>query len=202
MRSSIPHLRGRPPAPGVSLRPVAGWCASLPLPSVGCMTLQTPTLIARDEGDHFHFLNNLFTAKLTGEQTNGSMTVMEFVAPRDFGPPLHRHDVEDELFYVVEGEVWFSCGDAAAVHRTGSLAWLPRGLAHTFQIRSTTARVLQVTTPAQFERFVAALGRPAAEPVLPEPEEVDPAYVAEVCRQFSIEVLGPPPPPQPVSVTN
>ncbi len=159
------------------------------------MTLQTPTLVARDEGDHFHFLNNLFTAKVTSEQTNGAMTVMEFIGPKDFGPPLHRHDIEDELFYVIDGEVWFSCGDAEAVHTTGAVAWLPRGQAHQFQIRSETARVLQVTTPAQFERFVAALGKPAPGPVLPEPEDIDPAVVAEVCAQFDIEVLGPPPAP-------
>lgn len=70
-----------------------------------------------------------------------------------------------------------------------------RGRPHTFQIRSETARVLQVSTPAQFERFVAALGRPTDKPVLPEPEETDGAHVAAVCAEFSIEVLGPPPAP-------
>lgn len=129
------------------------------------------------------------------EQSNGVMSVMEFVGPTNFGPPLHRHDIEDELFYIVDGEVWFACGDAEGVYHTGATVWLPRGRPHTFQIRSDTARVLQVTTPAQFERFVAALGRPADEPVLPEPEEIDGAHVAAVCAEFSIEVLGPPPAP-------
>lgn len=159
------------------------------------MTLQTPKLIARDEGEHFHFLNHLFTAKLTGEDTNGQLTAMEFVGQKDFGPPLHRHDIEDELFYVADGEVWFACGDAEEVHTTGATVWLPRGLPHQFQIRSDTARVFQVTTPAQFERFVATLGRPAPGPTQPEPEEIDPGHVAEVCAQFDIQVLGPPPAP-------
>ncbi len=158
------------------------------------MTLQTPTLLARDEGDHYHFLDNLFTAKVTGQMSNGVLSVMEFVGPKNFGPPLHRHDREDELFYVVEGEVWFSCAGVEAVHHEGALAWLPRGIPHQFQILSDTARVLQMTTPAQFERFVATLGRPAPSPVLPEPEEIDPAHVARVCADFDIEVLGPPPP--------
>jgi quercetin dioxygenase-like cupin family protein len=159
------------------------------------MTLLPPTLVAADEGEHFHFLNHLSTAKLTGEHTGGQMTVMEFVGPKNYGPPLHVHDIEDELFYIVEGEVWFHCGDAAAVHGSGALAWLPRGRPHTFQIRSESARVLQVTTPAQFERFVAALGTPMEGSTSPEPEEIDPAHVAEVCEQFSIHVLGPPPAP-------
>jgi hypothetical protein len=108
---------------------------------------------------------------------------------------LHCHDAEDELFYVLDGELWISCGDVEAVHGAGAVVWLPRGLPHTFQVRSETARVFQVSTPARFERFVATLGRPAQTPALPEPEEIDPARVAEVCREFGIEVLGPPPQP-------
>ena len=159
------------------------------------MTAQTPTLIKRDGGAHFHFLNTLYTAKISGEQTNGLLTAMEFLAPRNFGPPLHRHESEDELFYLADGEIWFRCGEVEEVHSAGATVWMPRGLAHTFQVRSQIARVFQVSTPAGFERFVAALGRPSAEPALPAPDEIDPAHVAEVCRQFSIEVLGPPPEP-------
>lgn len=159
------------------------------------MTMQTPALVSSDEGKHFHFLNILYTAKLDSEQTDGALTVMEFVGFKDFGPPLHRHDAEDELLYVLDGDVWFSCGEVEAVRSSGSMAWLPRGLAHTFQIRSETARILHVSTPGQFERFVAALGKPTDKPTLPEPEEIDPAHVAEVCGQFSIQVLGPPPGP-------
>lgn len=159
------------------------------------MTLQSPTIVAAGSGDHYHFLNHLFTTKVSSEDSDGRMTVMEFMATRNFAPPLHRHDIEDEMFYVIDGDVWFACGEAEAVHTTGAVVWLPRGLAHTFQIRSETARVLQVSTPAQFERFVATLGRPAPAPVLPEPEEIDPDHVAEICAQFGIQVLGPPPAP-------
>lgn len=168
------------------------------------MSLQSPQLVARGEGDHFHFLDNLYTAKVTGAQTAGAMSVMEFLAPRGFGPPLHRHDVEDELFYVIDGEIWFACGEVDEVHQSGATVWLPRGLPHQFQVRSETARVLQVTSPAQLERFVAALGRPAPAPELPEPEEIDPVHVAEVCARFGIEVLGPPPAPldEPVPTAN
>jgi quercetin dioxygenase-like cupin family protein len=157
----------------------------------------SPVLVARDEGDHFHFLNTLQTAKINSDQSNGVLTAVEFFAPRNFGPPLHRHDAEDELFYILAGELWLSCGDEEAVQGEGAMAWLPRGLPHTFQVRSETARILTITTPSGFERFVAALGRPADSPVLPGPEEIDPAHVAEVCAQFDIQVLGPPPAPLP-----
>jgi quercetin dioxygenase-like cupin family protein len=155
----------------------------------------SPVLVERDGGEHFHFLNTLQTAKLTSEQTNGALSVVEFLGTRNFGPPLHLHDAEDEMFYILDGELWLSCGDVEAVQGEGAVVWLPRGIPHTFQVRSETARVLTVTTPAGFERFVATLGRPADSPVLPEPEAIDPAHVAEVCAQFGIQVLGPPPAP-------
>jgi hypothetical protein len=54
----------------------------------------SPVLVERDGGQHFHFLNTLQTAKLTSEQTNGALTVVEFVGTKNFGPPLHMHDAE------------------------------------------------------------------------------------------------------------
>lgn len=159
------------------------------------MTLQTPLLVPRDAGQHYHFLNHLMTTKLSASDTDNALTAMEFVGPRGFGPPLHRHDHEDELFYVVDGEVWFGCGEDEAVHGVGATIWLPRGRAHTFQIISDEARVFQITTPGQFDRFVAALGTPIDSTALPEPEEIDPEHVAKVSAQFGIEILGPPPDP-------
>lgn len=157
------------------------------------MTLQTPKLIARDEGEHFHFLNHLMTTKVSADASGGQLTAMEFVGERGFGPPLHLHDQEDELFYIVDGEIRFSCGDVEAVHTAGATVWLPRGRPHQFQILSDTARVFQVTTPGRFDTFVAALGRPIDGPELPDPIEIDPARVAQVCAAHDIQVLGPPP---------
>jgi quercetin dioxygenase-like cupin family protein len=154
-----------------------------------------PVMVAHDEGERFHFLNTLHTAIISGEQTNGTLTAVEFLAPKNFGPPLHRHEAEDELFYILDGDLWLSCGDAEAVHGRGAVVWLPRGLAHTFQVRSDTARVLCVSTPSGFERFVATLGEPTQSRTLPEPKEIDPGHVDEVCAQFDIQVLGPPPSP-------
>lgn len=160
------------------------------------MTTQSPAFVVRDAGAKFHFLNTLYTAKVNSEQTNGLVTAMEFLAPRNFGPPLHRHDAEDELFYIVDGELWLQCGDTEAVHGTGAVVWLPRGLPHTFQVLSETAKVFQVSTPGGFEQFVTALGEPTERLGLPDPAPIDPGHVAEVCRQYDIDVLGPPPAPR------
>ncbi len=159
------------------------------------MTIQLAHVLARDEGEHFHFLNNLFTTKVDGDRSDGALTAMEFVAERGFGPPLHSHDREDELFYIAEGELRFWCGDLDTVQGTGATVWLPKQQPHQFQVLSDTARVFQVSTPAQFEEFVARLGTRSPAATLPEPGPIDGEEVARVCAEFDIQVLGPPPAP-------
>lgn len=158
------------------------------------MSAHTPRIFARDEGDHFDLLGSRATVKVAGAETGGAMTVIEVLAPRGFGPPLHRHDVEDELFHVTEGALWVSCDGQEQTLGPGGTVWLPKGLPHQFQaVGETTTRFLQISAPAQFEDMVAALGPRLDDAGLPEPVEIDPAKVAEVCARFQVEVLGPPP---------
>lgn len=162
--------------------------------------VRTPEVIAPGHGHHFHFLNHLATIKSRPGAT-GSMSVVEFTAPRGFGPPLHRHDAEDELFVLLEGELALHSGDTELIARAGDLAVLPRGVPHTFQVRSDEARFTCVTAARsgvpRFDQLIGALGEPTDHPVMPEPGYVDATYVADVCQQHGIEVVGPPPNPLP-----
>ncbi len=161
------------------------------------MTLHTPRLdsprvLPPGEGEHLWFLDNLVTVKVGGPETGGNLTVIEFTGPAGFGPPPHRHDVEDELFYVLAGEVTFWCAGAEATYGPGGFAWLPKGLPHRFQISDAgPGRILQITTPAQFEDFARAVGEPAAEPVLPEPTEPDVEALVRIAADFQIEIMPP-----------
>lgn len=160
--------------------------------------MSEPYVLHRDEGTHGHFLNHLATLKTaTGE--DGAMSIVEFVAPRGFGPPLHLHHDEDELLLVMEGEVVFRWGDNELTATDGGMAYLPNGVPHSFQVLSDEARLFTVTAPsggrARFASFVDALSTPSAEPELPEPGEIDPSRVAQVGVEHGIEILGPPPPP-------
>ncbi len=157
---------------------------------------QEPFVLAAQEGTHFHFLNHLATVKVAAGGDR-SMSVVEFSAPEGFGPPVHRHDDEDELFVVFDGELVFFVGDERLVGGPGAVAYLPRTLPHSFQVTSHMARFVTVTAspdgPPRFDQMVAALGVPTSSPTLPEPGPVDPAEVAEVCARFGIPILGPPP---------
>lgn len=159
---------------------------------------RAPEVIAPGTGHHLHFLNHLATIKVSPGE-DGALSVVEFAAARGFGPPLHRHLDEDELFVVLDGEVAFHSGDERTVTGPGGVALLPYGLAHTFQVRSETARFTCVTasrtSAPRFDRMVAALGVPTDTPSLPEPAYIDATHVADVCREHGIEIVGPPPAP-------
>jgi quercetin dioxygenase-like cupin family protein len=159
---------------------------------------RVPEVIAPGHGHHLHFLNHLATIRVTAGE-HGSMSVVEFQAARGFGPPLHRHDTEDELFVLLDGELDLHCGDERFTAAAGDIALLPHGRPHTFQVLSETARFTCVTSSRtgvpRFDQMVTELGEPVEVPRLPEPGYVDATRVADVCREFGIEVLGPPPQP-------
>lgn len=165
--------------------------------SIPTETRRAPAVIAPGSGRHLHFLNHLATVKVRGD--DGALSVVEFAAARGFGPPVHRHDDEDELFVVLDGEVAFHAGDEVTVARQGSIAHLPHGIPHTFQVHSDEARFVCVTGSREraprFDRMVATLGMEVPTPSLPEPGPIDPGLVAEVCADHGIQVLGPPPAP-------
>lgn len=81
--------------------------------------------------------------------------------PRGFGPPLHSHANEDEFFIVLSGEVRLQHGDEAVDGVPGSLAYTPRGVAHSFRVDSEETRLLLLFGPAGVEAFFREVGTPA-----------------------------------------
>lgn len=156
--------------------------------------MTVPYLLHQDQGDPWWFVGNLVTLKATGASTGGRLTVAEFVNPPGFAPPLHRHTVEDEAFYVLEGAAEFRCAGKALAAGPGDFVLLPRGEAHTFLVGpGEPLRCLQLTTPAGFEDFAAAAGAPASERRLPDPGPIDPVALGHAAALHHIELLGPPP---------
>ena len=60
--------------------------------------------------------------------------------------------------------------------------------------RQAPGRTLLILAPAGFDQFVAELGEPAQQLVLPEPVPPDPARVLAIAAAHGIHVLPPPGP--------
>ena len=132
------------------------------------------------------FLRNRVHIHISGLQTDGAFALLEATGPAGDRTPLHVHHLDDEGFYVLEGELTLWVGDDVHVLRAGEGMLAPRGVPHTVRVDSD-ARWLITSAPAGFEAFVHAIGTPTPTAALPSPEEL-----ARVAAQHAIEILGPP----------
>ena len=149
--------------------------------------------LAADEGTALWFTNALVMVKAGGPETKQRLTVVEILHPAGYSPPLHRHLVEDESFYVISGTALFESDGQRFTVQKGDFAFLPQGSTHTFLAGPEEAfRCLVITVPAGFETFVAEVGAPAARRNLPEPEPIDGQTLTAIAARHNIEIIGPP----------
>ena len=118
------------------------------------------------------------------EQSNGMFLAVETIAPPGEGPPLHTHTREEETIYVVSGDFRFQVGDDVSDAPAGSFAFVPRGVAHTWQNIGDESGTLLVTfVPAGMEGFFERLSRM---------REFDPEEFRAAAAEQGTDVVGPP----------
>jgi mannose-6-phosphate isomerase-like protein (cupin superfamily) len=131
-------------------------------------------------------IDDTVTVKADTLQTNGSLTVFEFVIAPKQGPALHTHLREDEVWWVLEGDFRFKAGDTELRASTGGMAFGPRGTPHAFQnVGATPGRLLVITTPSGAER----LFEQAAE-LMRGPDDME--TLAAVSHANWVDLVGPP----------
>ena len=140
-----------------------------------------PYMLNNEEGQCLHSLGTQISIKATSEQTGGVFNVFEVCCPPDYATPLHIHYTEDVAVYILEGALIFFCGSEKKVAEEGSFFFQPRGTPHGFHVEGNTpARILYMTIPAGFDRFIRDQGliTPKSEP-------------EEGAARYKIEILGP-----------
>jgi quercetin dioxygenase-like cupin family protein len=97
---------------------------------------------------------------IRAEQSKGTLLALETTAPPGEGPPLHTHTREEETIYVVSGEFRWQVGEEVSAAPPGSFAFIPRGVAHTWQnIGGEPGTILVTFMPAGMEGFFERLSR-------------------------------------------
>jgi quercetin dioxygenase-like cupin family protein len=137
------------------------------------------------------YSGSLMTFLATGEDTPGQFALIEAVARRGNVPPPHIHHREDEIFYVLEGEVVVSVGDRTIKGTAGTMFFLPRDVPHSFTIESEQSRLL---IPAGLEGWFKEFSAPAPAMTLPRADE--PAYeevhrMLEAAPRYGIKFVLP-----------
>jgi quercetin dioxygenase-like cupin family protein len=155
-----------------------------------------PAVLTPEEQSAVWFLGSLVRIRLGAPETGGELAVLEHRGERGYGSPLHRHQDDDETFFVIDGELRVEVDGEALAAGAGSVAFLPRRLTHTFVVTSAEARFLTLHTPAGFDEFTRAAGTladPAATAPPADLTQPDPAALRALARTYNIDILGPPP---------
>ena len=95
--------------------------------------------------------------KASGVDTAGQLGVMEFSYPPALSVHPHVHAGEDEMFYLLEGELSGFCDQDRWTATPGWFVFVPRDRLHGFTVTSDgPARALVITGPSQLDRQIAA----------------------------------------------
>lgn len=143
------------------------------------------------------------TYKVLSKTVNGSAAIVEHtVESKSIGAPMHKHTHEDEISYVLEGELSVIQGGKVQTAKQGEYIVKPRGIFHTFwNATNERIRFLEVITPGNFEYYFAELapfleaGKPPQMDKIRETGVkygliVDPTGAEEIIKKYGLNPLG------------
>jgi len=121
---------------------------------------------------------------IDGGESGGGFSLVEHpMSPHALAAPLHRHALEDEYSYVLEGRVGAMLGDDVVIGGPGDLIFKPANQWHTFwNAGDEPARILEIISPAGFERFFDELVD------LGGVTQADPQKMMELCARYQLEM--------------
>jgi len=124
--------------------------------------------------------------KVSGSEIGGSYSVVEHpLEPGVLGSPPHTHENEDEVSFVIEGEVGVMIGEEEFTVGSGAYVIKPRGLPHTFWNSGTErARILEIISPAGFEAYFEELAGVLSS--TPPGEPPDFGRISEVAARYGL----------------
>ena len=141
----------------------------------------------------YWFLNSLNVVLATSDSTGGAYSMLHHTAPPGHATPYHLHHVEDEAFYVLDGEFTFICQGEKTVVGPGGYIFLPRGIPHGIRCTgSGPSTMLILAMPGTgFVGMMLEMAVPAKERVLPPVTAPDTQKLARLCAKYEIDILGP-----------
>ena len=121
---------------------------------------------------------------IDGEEAGDRFSLVEHpLSARALAAPLHRHAREDEYSYVVEGQVGALLGEEVVIGGPGDLIFKPRNQWHTFwNAGDQPARLLEIISPAGFERFFAELVE------LGGVARAEPETLGDLCVRYELQM--------------
>jgi quercetin dioxygenase-like cupin family protein len=136
-----------------------------------------------------------------------SVAVVEHtLPPKALAAPLHRHQHEDEVSYVLQGQIAVLQNNEVTTGGPGAYIAKPRGVFHTFWNPGTeTAHILEIIAPGGFENYFRELAKLVPADASPDVEgimalagryglEFDMGSLPMLFDKFGVGMAGNPPP--------
>jgi quercetin dioxygenase-like cupin family protein len=109
------------------------------------------------EGDAYDWRGARIVMKATSADTAGQLAAMESTYPPGLSVPAHVHAGEDEMFYLLEGELQGFCDDTHWTATPGSFVFVPRDRPHGFVVISDEpARALVIVGPPRLDSQITS----------------------------------------------
>jgi quercetin dioxygenase-like cupin family protein len=110
-------------------------------------------------------------------------------------PPPHIHDREDELFYILAGQIKIFADGQVFIVSAGESVFLPRKVPHAYLIESEECHLLALMTPGGFFNAINKMNAPARTMEIPSDMEtyatVDLTATMAVFMKYGVRMLSP-----------
>ena len=159
------------------------------LPNAPASIRRAPSIRHQPRAKRYYFDVGLGSVCLSGTDTAGAYCLLEVSLAPGIAVPRHTHTREDEVYFVLAGELEATVGEQTFVLRPGDTLLAPRDIPHALRNSgNTTNHYLLVFSPSGFEEFIMATAVPAPDnAVAPtEPPAVAVQNVHELATNYGI----------------
>lgn len=134
---------------------------------------QDPIVVLPSGGESLIIAGSELIHKVKSGDTNNVFSVIEIITPPGQGVATHVHEKEDELVYLLSGEIEVTLGDQKMMAVPGVMALLPRGIPHGFtNVGDTPSILIDTILPGAFDNYFVEMAA-LYESGEPTQEEVD-----------------------------
>jgi len=151
-----------------------------------------PQMLVPELKNSYWYIGHLMSILLSAKDTGGAFALIHGFEIKGLEPPPHIHTLEDESFYLLDGEINYTAGNELFRARKGNWVFLPKGIQHSFQVVTDQAEVLIHLSPGGFENYFIEMSEPAPEMVIPTRPQGPPDVkrIIETASKYGIRFPG------------
>jgi len=124
-------------------------------------------------------------AFLVTDENTRHTSMFDWTIPPEFATGRHVHRVQEETFYLLEGECEWHVGDRTIRATPGTFLFIPPGVPHNItNVSEKPARVLMTVSPPGHEHYFEELAELAAQGA------PDPKALADLRNRYDTDQLS------------